>query len=377
MKKHILILFIIINITVFSQETVSKAPLQKYVELKYHYGGFAKNTDKLNPIMDYPYNAIDIKVAIQTNGRKKELDQIYGYPTYGIGLYKIKCNSTELGSPNAVYIFMKVPIIRGKKLTWNFGMAPGLAFGFNKYNPETNPKQKIIGSSLNMFYNFNTGVNYEISSRIDLGMDLDLTHFSNGAIKTPNIGVNMYGIAPYIRCNFNNGRDKNKSFERTKFNKKELNSFTKHSNIQVFGGIGAKKTTDIYDGASYLVSSISLDYAYSYDRLGMIGFGIDEFYESSLRHYPLPGIENPTFADLSYTGIHVSHFFKIYFITLITQVGYNLTPAVNHKGMVYIVASLNYHLSKNFFVRSVLKTRNGAVADFLELGLGYNFALKK
>ena len=376
MKKHIIILvFIITNITLFSQKTDSKEPLQKYVELKYHYGKFArKTTNDVKTIVDNPYNAFNLRIGIQSNGNRQEWDQIYGFPKYGIGFYKVWFYGKELGSPQALYLFFKPSLYRNNYINWNTEISVGVAFGFNKYNPKTNKQQKVIGSSINSYFNLGTELLFKINKRFDFAFGGDLTHFSNGAVRTPNIGVNLFGLTSSIIYNFNNNTDNN--FERVKLNKTKLSDYKKYSNIQAVAIAGGKTTTNsIYDGATYFASSLSLDYAYKYSRLTKIGFGLDGFYESALRKYPDPGIENPTFSDLTYCGIHLAHHLMAYNFKVIFEIGTYLTDKVSHKGNTYIVVTLDYYFSKNIFLSYHLKTRNGAVADFIGMGIGYDLKL--
>ena len=367
------ILFLISYLSSISQEiTLPNKTNQKFIEVKYHYGKFARKTNyDVQSIVDNPYNAINIRAGIQSSGIHKEWDQIYGYPIYGLGFYKVWFYGDELGSPQAIYMFLKPPIIRGKKLTWNWEISAGVSFGFNKYDPVTNNKQKVIGSNVNSYFNLGTGISYIVSKHLDVSLTLDLTHFSNGAVRTPNIGVNLMGISPSIIYNFNN-----KNFSRNKFKKKELSEFKRSSNLQILAVGGGKTTTNaIYDGPTYFAGSLSLDYAFKYCRVAKIGLGLDGFYESALRKYPKPGIENPNFSDLSYLGIHLANHIMIYKFRVMLQIGTYLTTNVNKKGNTYIIVSLDYYATKNLFFSYHLKTRNGTVADFIGLGIGYDINL--
>ncbi len=379
MKQLFLIIFIItLYFSSFSQEiTPQKKTNQKFIEIKYHYGKFArKTTSDVTSIVENPYNAINVRAGIQSSGIRKEWDQIYAYPIYGLGFYKIWFYGDELGSPQAIYMFLKPPIIRMKNFTWNWEISAGISFGFNKYNPYTNNDQRVIGSNINSYFNLGTGVSYAISNRFDFSLSVDLTHFSNGAVRTPNIGVNLLGISPSIIYNFNNNNN-SKTFARNKFEKKELSKFKKVSNLHILAVAGGKTTTNaIYDGATYFAGSVSVDYAFKYSRITKIGIGLDGFYESALRKFPEPGIENPSFSDLSYMGIHLAHHLMIYRFRLMVQFGAYLTNKVSFKGNTYIIVTLDYYVTRNLFFSYHLKTRNGTVADFIGLGIGYDINFK-
>jgi len=348
------------------------------VDVKYHQGRFMKNSGSLNNIMDNPYTAYNFRVGFQSDGSKQKWDQLYGFPVYGVGFYSAYFDGGELGSPQALYMFMRAPVFRGRKMSWNWELSAGVSYGFEQYNPNTNPDQQIIGSSVNVYFNAGTGISYQFGKRWDLTLDLDMTHFSNGSTRTPNIGVNLAGLAFGGRYNFNPVRNYTKKKDdgyrpqtRAAFIRKDMPKYLRHLELILFGSIGGKTTTtQIYDGPTYFISTASIDLAWCYHHVGKVGIGFDGFYESALRDYPVK-IENVEFGDLSYAGIHIAHYLRMYRLTLVTQLGFNLSPHVNHKGNNYIQVGGSYNITDNFFARAALKTRNGAVADFIEWGLGY------
>jgi hypothetical protein len=348
------------------------------IDFKYHHGRFLKNSGTLDDIMDNPYDALDFRVGFQSDGKNQIWDQIYGFPVYGIGFYNAYFEGGELGSPAALYMFMRAPVIKGKKLSWNWELAVGLSYGFYPYNPNDNPDQQVIGSDHNVYFNAATGISYNLGSRWDITLDMDVTHFSNGSTRTPNLGVNLVGLALGGRYNFNPVRNYTKKIDpdyqpphRPVLIRKEIPKYNRHSEIIIFGSMGGKTTTtQIYDGPTYFISSLSVDYAWAYHHVGKVGIGFDAFYESALRDYP-EKIENPSLSDLSFFGWHIAHYLKMYRLTLVTQIGFNLSDHVSHKGNTYIQVGGSFDITDQFFARAALKTRNGAVADFIEWGLGY------
>jgi hypothetical protein len=396
MKKYLLIfgLLLFVNALMaqdYQQLLKEKKNKEDYgffnvVDVKYHHGRFLKNTGTLDDIMDNPYSALNFRVGFQSDGMKQKWDQLYGFPVYGLGFYSAFFDGGELGTPQALYIFMRSPVIRGKKLTWNWELSAGVSYGFDKYDPTVNPDQQIIGSSVNVYFNVGTGLSYLIGKRWDITLDMDMTHFSNGSTRTPNIGVNLMGLAIGGRYNFNPVRNYTKKVAdgyrpqtRAIFERREMPKYPRHLELILFGSIGGKTTTtQIYDGPTYFISSVSVDLAWAYHHVGKVGIGFDGFYESALRDYP-EKIEDATFADLSFYGVHIAHYLKMYRLTLVTQLGFNLSPHVDHKGNTYIQVGGSYDITENYFVRAALKTRNGAVADFIEWGMGYRipFAYSK
>jgi hypothetical protein len=387
MKKLLILLFVLYGFLSIAQNDTENLKIKRgaidygffnVVDFKYHHGRFLKNSGTLDDIMDNPYDAFDVRIGFQADGEQQIWDQLYGYPVYGVGFYQAYFEGGELGSPQALYMFMRAPVIKGKKLSWNWELAVGLSYGFYKYDPNTNPDQQVIGSEHNVYFNAATGLSYDLGKRWDITLDMDVTHFSNGSTRTPNLGVNLMGLVLGGRYYFNPVRNYTKAIDdeyrpltKPIFIRKEVPKFQRRSEIILFLSAGGKTTTtQIYNGPTYFISSLSLDYAWAYHHVGKVGVGFDAFYESALRDFPEKR-ENPGFSDLSYYGWHIAHYLNIYRLTLVTQIGFYLSNHVSHKGNTYMQVGGSYSVTEQFFLRAALKTRNGSVADFIEWGVGY------
>jgi hypothetical protein len=124
--------------------------LSSFIEARYHHGRHLPNNGKLENILENPYNAIDLRIGLQTDGSKL-WEQLYGYPAYGIGFYTADLGSSDtLGEPSAVFLFFNAPIKRWKRFSMHWGFEVGIAYDFNNYNAITNPRNDAIGSKVNV-----------------------------------------------------------------------------------------------------------------------------------------------------------------------------------------------------------------------------------
>lgn len=123
------------------------------------------------------------------------LGRLYPYAYQGIGVaYNTFFNSSEVGTPVAVYVFQGSRIAQlAPKLTldyeWNFGAS----FGWKRYNLETNSYNDVVGSRINAYINAGFFLNWQIAPQWNLTAGIDLTHYSNGNTNYPNSGVNTVG----------------------------------------------------------------------------------------------------------------------------------------------------------------------------------------
>jgi hypothetical protein len=148
------------------------------------------------------YQAFSIKFSTQTTG-KKHWEQLYKFPYWGIGLYMADFyNPEEIGFPLAFYGFLNAPFIRWNKLTFNYELGFGLTFNWKSFDPITNQYNQSIGAAESALIDAGLNLGYMITKRIEFTAGFSLTHFSNGALKKPNLGLNTIASKISLKYNF-------------------------------------------------------------------------------------------------------------------------------------------------------------------------------
>ncbi len=352
---------------------INTKPIHNYFEFKPHYGHPIIYSDSLSSTLNTAFYATDFRWGIQTDGERKQ-DQILGFPIYGLGLYHAFLNNRDtLGQPWAFYFFYSGPIVRWNKLSINYETALGFAWNFSKYDPINNSKMDLIGSEINAYFNGGINIKYQISKRFDIGAAIDFTHFSNGAVNTPNKGMNLRGGNAFLSYYFNRG-EKGKPFQRANMSAKKTTKIEKYNIITISTAIGGKATTARYGtGPVYFTSSTVLDFHRAYSYIGRYGAGVDLFYDNSISEdYPGQAINTPS-KKYTFVGIHLSHELVVSKVTIVTQAGSYLYKGTSAKGWFFFRLNMRYYFTKNIYAGIALKTANGFKADYIETGLGYSF----
>ncbi len=175
--KYISILFI--SIVLINNITKSQNKDKYYIESKFHYGFIAQHRPTMNDLIKYSSKSIDLLIGKQTFG-KKYWEQLYRYPSYGIGYYWVDLgNPSMLGNANALYFFVNIPVFYNNKYSIDYNMASGLSY-LQKGN-------KAIGSHFNVYVNFSTNIKYRLYRNLWIVSGVGATHFSNGAIKNAKL----------------------------------------------------------------------------------------------------------------------------------------------------------------------------------------------
>lgn len=250
---------------------------QKVFGFAYETGPLLSNgTDWGDEIKDaVDYKALDFKIGWRkiTNS---PFNYIYRYPTLGFGFNSALRNYEEIGRPQSIYGFMEIPFsFKGFSRRVSFGYFTQLGVGFNlrPYDSLDNPNNRYIGSKVNGYINLGINATLKLSDRTDLQAGFGLKHFSNGATKKPNSGINLFPLNLSMRVKL--GEISPIPTEPYLFPENEISTFW---NFAVYTGM---RNYEIGD-PSYFRGGLGINYliqpAYKY-RLGL---GLDFFWAQGM-----------------------------------------------------------------------------------------------
>jgi hypothetical protein len=173
----------------------SQSDYQKSINISFDSGPLISNgTEWGNEIKDLvKYRALDLQLRWRNNSNSV-YNYLYRYPTFGLGYNTAMYHQEEIGRPMAVYGFIEIPFsLKSNPNRVNFGYFSQLGLGFNlrPFDPDRNPSNLYIGSFLNSYIHFGGYAKIKINERVDFRGSLGLKHFSNGATKKPNAGINL------------------------------------------------------------------------------------------------------------------------------------------------------------------------------------------
>lgn len=127
----------------------------------------------------------------------------YNYPEYGFSFIYHDFQNPTLGEAYALNI--NYTFYFGKKSNKNqfyLRLGQGIAYNTNPFDLETNNKNVSLGSHL--LANTTIGFNYRrrLTKAIDANLGILLNHYSNGSIKSPNVGLNLFSFSTGVSYNF-------------------------------------------------------------------------------------------------------------------------------------------------------------------------------
>lgn len=326
------------------------------------------------------FRSIIFRATKQSDGSNR-WEQIYKYPYWGAGvqLYDFH-NPEELGVPIGVYGTFNAPFIRRNNWSFNYEINFGLSFNWRSFNALTNRYNNAIGASEAFLIDVGLNWNHKLTKHLDLNTAVTLTHFSNGALKKPNFGINT--IAPKVSLKYN-------FFEQIDFKRDLIPQFDKRNELCISLFTGIKNivfdSVDIdilekYEGVYYPIFGLASTLNRQISYKSKIGLGLSVSYNGSLdaqaaiNNNDLEPAITP-FSEKLQLSIFPSYELVIHNFSLVLQPSFylyrksikNLTPVFYQK------IGLKYQFNEHFFCGIILRDYKFHVSDFIEWTVGYSF----
>ena len=334
------------------------------VDFKGNYSYILPHHKYMSFLSESHFLFYEISCSKKTNG-EKYWHQLYNYPTCGATFqYNNFGGSKILGKAYALYPFIQLPIIKQSNFQLAFKFGSGLAFLTKKFDKDINYKNIVISTNINICINLGFEFEQRINNSFSVNEGIHLQHFSNGALKMPNPGINLPSVSMGIRFN------PAKSSIEKKYNQ-NIPEVDKKYFLSLMTAAGLKEIYYAYN-IKYPAFSLSLGFNFQPSLKRIINLNVDAFY--SFANYELVNrINNGTnMISLLRFGMSAGHEFLFGKTNFTFYMGRYLYAKDNSDGNIYNRVGFKRKINKNLFINLSLKSHH-FVADYIEWGLGYNF----
>jgi len=329
------------------------------------------------------FQAFSLKFSKQTTGNEF-WEQIYRYPYWGIGIYTASFyNSKEIGTPVALYGFFNAPFLRHKRFSFNYELGFGATFNWKSFDPVNNQYNVAIGAGESFMIDAGLNLDFKLVKRFYCNAGFSLTHFSNGALKKPNFGINT--IAPRVSLRYSFSDD-------PVFIKQSIPEYANENEwlVTIFGGLKNmvfdSANIDIkekYEGAYFPVIGFTTAINRQISYKSKVGFGFALAYNSSLNaqvaieNNDLEAVAGPAGEKLQ-LSVFPSYELIINKLSIIIQPSFYVyrKKIENQSPVFHQRIGLKYHFTNRFFAGLTLVDYKFHVSDYIEWNLGYRIKWK-
>lgn len=375
-----------------NSDTISKSNLQTSVSMQ--FGKFLGTNDYLKTLTHREFVGASAELTVQTDG-SKEWHRRFGRPYYGGGIVAFDyLKNRDMGSPFAVYGTFGGTIKETPTYSWNYETSGGFAFNWTPFNQEKGYLNQTFGSSVSIYINFGVNYKYYLGKHFDLGLGLNFNHFSNGALKLPNKGMNTFSPKLSLTYHFD---------ERQFAPHDSLSTFDKYStlDVNVFGGVRHSifygkdegftyddvDLIDKFKGRYYQNWGLETVYHRQITYKSSLGLGIGVMYDEDYNHR---FYQDETGAiqvakrfkhDNLLLNIFPSYRLTISRFAIHLQPGFYLfKKSIDKrydKTIFYQRVGFQYTIGKNLLIGIGLRSFLFHKADYIEWRLGYRIFNKK
>jgi hypothetical protein len=364
MDKYLLQIFLIFGLLLgfTSKGLLAGENTNLLVEARGSYSILMAHRPNLEGYPNTHFGMYEISVGKKVSG-SEAWHSLYHFPNIGASIFYSDIGKNKYtGSAMAGFAYIQFPYMRFKNSNFNFKLALGPGWIEKKFDRVNNYKNVVTGTHLNAAIQLTQSYEWRITNHQNLSIGLCLTHFSNGAFKLPNLGINLVGIQLAYQL---------------KFNEKEAvvidrSSFEKRFKYTIAYSAGLKQVYPVL-GKQYFLSNFSAFAMYNYHEKGSAGFVIDIFKDASVLHQMKFDTDssnnNKTNVQLALGAVYEVEIGKF---TIPLMAGFYTFNNYKDLPFMYLKFALNYYLTKNINVSFSLKS-HFAKADFFSYGLGYRF----
>ncbi len=330
-----------------------------------NYGFVLQHKKALGPLIHGHSFGAEIYCEQIKNGRYY-WERAYRYPHVGFALGYYELGNAALGKAIYLIYYLEKPLLKGKRGELDMKIGLGAVYSTHPFNLENNYKNIALSSRFSYAARVALSYAYTVTDNLTLKSGLTLTHFSNGAFKTPNSGINLPML--HLGVCYTPGTKEiiyHAGAPVPPWSKKWSVNLSGAFTIKEFGLPGGRK----YPG---LVLMAHLSRRLNYKSALNIGF--DGIYNTALkeeirRDASMNQTHRP---DFKRAGLAFGH--ELYIsqrLSLLTQLGIYVYKHYSSQvdAPVYQRYGLRYNLNGHLFGGMYLKSHYGT-ADFVEWAIG-------
>lgn len=355
----------------------------QYLEVSFHGGFIWAHSKALDHLVQDHFPLYQVSMWQKASGTR-DWHHHYAFPDIGLGFWGGSLGYPDvLGNAYALMPQIRLPLVAGKRTELSIIHGAGLGYITKPFDRLTNYRSNAVGSRLNIALQSRVSLTLTMSPQSRLSVGFGLSHFSNGAIKKPNLGINIPT-----------------AFVSLAFNRARLQALTEPDHVSGSGSLAPPAVADIMmaevrpqahamllsvyaggglsrfdhrDETLFAAWSLSTTLSRPLSAKRRLGLGGDFFYNHADKLIRDPvTMEIRAAGHLLKAGVHLAYEQVFGRLDFVFQTGYYLYAREKGHGMIYNRAGLRYQFAGGYLFGLGLKTHT-FTAEFLELAMGYRF----
>ena len=329
-----------------------------WIEGRAKIGFLAAHSSLMGHLAKQHAYGAELSLIHQAKGNKK-WHAAYKYPSMGITAFATTVGNKEvLGNYYGIFSFFNLPLIKKEKFSVSTKLAAGLGYTNRAYHPDDNKLNVAVSTKLNARITIGLDARFSHKSHY-FSIGIDASHFSNAAIKVPNLGLNM----PFLSLAYGH---KINEVENT------IETESKKEKYWEYGAlaIASVKETFPTGGPKYPVYGLNFYGRKFFNSNTAMELSLDFISKQAILDYhkDIP----KTQYEILQIGTFVGFILPFDHFHLITGMGVYLKDKYQPEDFLYHRVGMRYVFDNGINLNLVLKS-HWARADYTEFGIGYSF----
>lgn len=294
----------------------------------------------------------------------------YKNPFVGVTAYGSTLGNKEvLGNGFGAYAFIEFPMMKNaRKNILTAKLSAGLGYVSKIFSQSQNPKNVATSSHINALLCLGLQGRWYFSDNQCLLYSMDMTHFSNGSSKVPNLGLNMPFLG--IGYGYTFAHEKKTFVAQRNFQK---TPFMKNWQLTLVG-IASFKEMFPTGGKVYPVYALNTFVSKQFKAKVGMEAGFDFISKQSLFNYK-PYIPKTQWSIFQ-IGTYAAYVLPLDKLRFVLGMGVYLKDRYDSDNEIYHRVGMRYMCANGLELNLVLKS-HWAKADYVEYGIGYTFGKKQ
>lgn len=364
--RFISFLLLVFCVSVMQKSVAQNIPSKDFViSAQGHYGYIISHRNNMAHLIKGHIYGGEVNYIFRTDG-SKIWQQIHKYPEWGLcALHLYLANPSQLGNMEAIYPYANLRLNKlNRKFALNLRLGLGLAYLTKSFDRISNYKNNAIGSHLNGFVNLRLSTVIMLTKTWRLDAGVGLSHASNGAMKTPNLGLNVATVNLGIGYVFGN--------KEIQYKKDSIPSCEKKWSPGVIIVWGIKELEKPC-GPKYNVFGLQLNMYRVLNHKNKLGTGIEMTYNTATKQlWANDLVYTNKFGDITQAGAKLAYAFTFHRISVPVDFGVYFYKKQKVNGLFFHRTGIRYMINEHFMANVTLLT-HWAKADYFEWGIGYQF----
>lgn len=282
MQSRYLLIYVVFFLAI--SQTALQGQL-RYLQADAHFGSIVQHRTTIAFDTESPSYGLDLSMYWQTQGNKPwQAGQ--QFPRFYLSArFQDLGNREVLGQAYGLLGGMELNLFRRQKSALHFGFGFGYSYLTKPFDRVSNPTNNAIGSFGNNSITLHLDYERPIGKKLIYHLGLKLMHYSNGARKLPNLGLNIPAL--YIGISPNRGTYEQDFFNFDRLDNRPGNRFaiglyTQYAQVEIRVPGGPNYPVYVFGGDVYYHHNAnhrsSIGYQYEYNSsIAIFGLHTGDF----------------------------------------------------------------------------------------------------